>query len=340
MPLAFMLFPISVLATPYASIELGISEQTEYLPIYHGSSSGLSWGGGIGYDFEDLSAEIIFKSYPQLSFRNDSGDFLGLKTTTTSFNLKYHPDFLESNLSGVLSNNISPFIGIGFGVNYNNSSGSINDIFFDSNHVATHPVLMVGVSYPINTNLDLILKYQDDIDSSIVSVSYIDERKESIHDFSLGLKYKFITPKPVLIKESLVVEHNYLNQVLTLSDDVAGLLFLHDSSVIEKADALDDMMSTIDLSSIQSIEIKGYTDSTGSRFYNDRLSLDRAVATMMYLKDYLLDKGYSVENIPIVTSGHGETMNVESNETDIGRKMNRRVEIIIKFKPKVVKTEI
>ncbi|WP_207211014.1 OmpA family protein [Aliivibrio salmonicida] len=340
MPFAFLLFPFTVLAAPYASLEFGISNQIEYEHINNGDSSGLSWGGGLGYEFENLSTEIVYKNYPQLSFRNISGDFLGSKTSTVSFNLKYHPCYLETDLLGFTNSNFTPFIGVGFGVNYNNSSGMINNIAFDSNHIGIHPVFMFGAAYPVNSNLDLVFKYQNELSSSNIDISYLEERKENIDDFSIGLKYKFNGPNEVVITENVTIEHNYLNQVISLSDDVSGLLFMHDSSIIENADYLIDMMSKIELSTIQVIEIKGYTDSSGPSVYNDRLSLDRAVATMSFLESYLSENGYTFEDIPIVTTGFGETMNIQSNETYAGRKMNRRVEIVIKFKSTLVKTEI
>jgi outer membrane protein OmpA-like peptidoglycan-associated protein len=69
--------------------------------------------------------------------------------------------------------------------------------------------------------------------------------------------------------------------------------------------------------------IKGYTDDRDDFEYNLDLSKRRSIA----IKNYLLLKGISTKRI--TTNGFGETLPVESNDTDEGRKQNRRAEIYI-----------
>lgn len=71
------------------------------------------------------------------------------------------------------------------------------------------------------------------------------------------------------------------------------------------------------------IMIEGHTDNVGSYAVNDRLSLKRAEA----VKDYLVGKGISP--LRIKTKGYGERRPIASNNTDWGRKLNRRTEVII-----------
>lgn len=71
------------------------------------------------------------------------------------------------------------------------------------------------------------------------------------------------------------------------------------------------------------IMIEGHTDNVGSYAVNDRLSLKRAES----VKDYLVDKGISP--LRIKTKGYGERRPIASNNTDWGRKLNRRTEVII-----------
>jgi outer membrane protein OmpA-like peptidoglycan-associated protein len=68
------------------------------------------------------------------------------------------------------------------------------------------------------------------------------------------------------------------------------------------------------------IEISGHTDDTGSATYNQRLSEARAQAVAAFLmhKD--------VEQKRLDFKGFGSIMPVASNDTEEGRKMNRRVE--------------
>jgi len=69
--------------------------------------------------------------------------------------------------------------------------------------------------------------------------------------------------------------------------------------------------------------IEGYTDSTGSREYNMALSDRRARA----VRDTLVDLGVSTPRIQI--HGFGPDHPVASNDSEAGRQLNRRVEVII-----------
>jgi len=69
------------------------------------------------------------------------------------------------------------------------------------------------------------------------------------------------------------------------------------------------------------IRIEGYTDSTGSESYNQDLSERRAAN----VRNLLAQRGVDYNRMQIV--GYGESMPVASNDTEAGRRMNRRVEI-------------
>ncbi|MCO4018085.1 DUF4398 domain-containing protein [Pseudomonas aeruginosa] len=69
--------------------------------------------------------------------------------------------------------------------------------------------------------------------------------------------------------------------------------------------------------------VEGYTDSTGSANYNQRLSERRADSVRMAL----LSRGISPERV--ATRGYGKEYPVASNGTSSGRAMNRRVEVTI-----------
>ena len=71
------------------------------------------------------------------------------------------------------------------------------------------------------------------------------------------------------------------------------------------------------------VMIEGHTDAIGSEETNNRLSKFRAEN----VKSYLIGKGISAKRIK--TQGYGESRPIASNNTDFGRKLNRRTEIII-----------
>jgi outer membrane protein OmpA-like peptidoglycan-associated protein len=70
-------------------------------------------------------------------------------------------------------------------------------------------------------------------------------------------------------------------------------------------------------------EIIGHTDNVGTEAYNLGLSIQRAQA----VKDFLV-KGLDIEAERLEITGYGETKPIDSNNTEIGRAQNRRVEFM------------
>ncbi|GEM_PF-1603971 len=71
------------------------------------------------------------------------------------------------------------------------------------------------------------------------------------------------------------------------------------------------------------LEIGGHTDNVGAADNNQRLSQSRAES----VRQYLISKGVGADRVK--AKGYGENQPVADNETDYGRKMNRRVEFTI-----------
>lgn len=71
------------------------------------------------------------------------------------------------------------------------------------------------------------------------------------------------------------------------------------------------------------ISVEGHTDSQGADAYNQKLSEDRALA----VKNALVNRGVDPARIQVV--GYGETRPIATNDTEAGRQLNRRVDIII-----------
>lgn len=67
----------------------------------------------------------------------------------------------------------------------------------------------------------------------------------------------------------------------------------------------------------------GHTDSSGSDSYNQQLSERRA----LQVRNYFLDQG--VNSSQLESYGKGETEPRESNATEAGRQLNRRVELFV-----------
>lgn len=71
------------------------------------------------------------------------------------------------------------------------------------------------------------------------------------------------------------------------------------------------------------LEVEGHTDSVGSDDYNQTLSEKRANS----VRDFLIHEG--INPSMITARGFGETQPVASNDTAVGRQLNRRVEMIV-----------
>ena len=71
------------------------------------------------------------------------------------------------------------------------------------------------------------------------------------------------------------------------------------------------------------LEIQGYTDSTGTPDYNDKLGEARAEA----VRKYLNQQGIALNRM--ATISYGQEQPVAPNDTREGRAQNRRVAIVV-----------
>lgn len=71
------------------------------------------------------------------------------------------------------------------------------------------------------------------------------------------------------------------------------------------------------------LQVEGYTDSTGSEQFNQKLSEERANT----VRDYLVSQGLNPQAVTAV--GYGENYPVSSNDTAAGRRLNRRVQLVV-----------
>ena len=82
----------------------------------------------------------------------------------------------------------------------------------------------------------------------------------------------------------------------------------------------------------RNVLIEGHTDSTGSDIYNQTLSEKRAEAVKVALNH----QGIHPSRINAV--GYGKTYPIASNDTELGKQQNRRVEIILSDEHGVIKS--
>jgi outer membrane protein OmpA-like peptidoglycan-associated protein len=105
----------------------------------------------------------------------------------------------------------------------------------------------------------------------------------------------------------------------------SGILFEFDSYALKPStrDNLNELAPTLIKYDDTDVLVLGHTDSTGPDDYNMKLSDKRASSVNNYLV------GQGVASGRMSNEGYGETDPVATNETEEGRQLNRRVEVVI-----------
>ena len=123
-----------------------------------------------------------------------------------------------------------------------------------------------------------------------------------------------------------------LNQVLQTRDTARGLIVNMPDVLFDTGKADLKSSARERLAKVAGIliaypdirmEIDGYTDSTGSLEFNERLSQQRAESVSSFLA------GQGVNSSSITTQGFGPSDPIASNDTAAGRQQNRRVELVV-----------
>ncbi|RMG44819.1 MAG: OmpA family protein [Acidobacteria bacterium] len=108
----------------------------------------------------------------------------------------------------------------------------------------------------------------------------------------------------------------------------SDLLFDFDSAALSESalNILDEVAAVLREFDKTAVVIQGHTDATGSEEYNQRLSERRAEA----VRNQLITLG--IDPARTVAVGYGERHPVAPNDTPEGRRLNRRVTILLKAK--------
>ena len=118
-------------------------------------------------------------------------------------------------------------------------------------------------------------------------------------------KYKRVTTKSSIVLENVWFETN--------------------KAVLIKASftSLDKLVSQLQTNKTMKIEIRGHTDNVGDEVKNQQLSENRAKA----VREYIISK--NIDEKRVFYKGFGSKQPIASNDTEEGRKKNRRVELVI-----------
>ena len=135
-----------------------------------------------------------------------------------------------------------------------------------------------------------------------------------------------VNVQPVILAESMEKDSSdkYLEKPnLPLPKEALVIRFKHDSNLFSVADIerMKEFARVLKLHPGATVNISGYTDSTGDAVYNRRLSDFRAAM----VKSFLMGQDLPPEQLR--AQGFGNKNPVDRNDTEQGRMMNRRVEI-------------
>lgn len=157
-------------------------------------------------------------------------------------------------------------------------------------------VVFGGAIYEINVKVEGYLNY-----SEILPIPYAD------HDQEITRNIEMIQ----MINGSKVVLRN--------------IFFDFDKTTFRPAtfDALQVLLSTLKKYPTMQVEISGHTDNVGKKEYNQQLSEGRAKVVV----DYLVKNGIDPSRLSFM--GYNFSQPIASNETEIGRQLNRRTELKI-----------
>lgn len=186
------------------------------------------------------------------------------------------------------------------------------------------PTISFGSEYQINDNWSFRTEYQryqdltnkpnHTLDSDFFSIgfSYHFNSESEVENTSMSIQLEPLKAKPInQVVKKVHPTHKYTLHFELESAQITNTTFLRNVITIMKTypQAL--------------IKVTGHTDSTGSEYYNKKLSTKRAQAVTSYLREH------NISSKRMTAVGMGEADPIKSNSTLKGREANRRVEIKI-----------
>ncbi|MEM6318343.1 MAG: OmpA family protein, partial [Bacteroidota bacterium] len=166
--------------------------------------------------------------------------------------------------------------------------------------------LPLGSNYGLNVNKSGYLFHSENFE-------LIDSLAQKT-PFQLKIK---LQPVPTKVAEETYVEATPI--ILKNVFFESGAATLKTASLAE----LNRLTQLLTENSALRIQINGHTDNVGSEADNLMLSKSRAAA----VKNYLVEQGIAADRLQ--HEGFGESQPIADNETEVGRKANRRTEFVV-----------
>ena len=205
----------------------------------------------------------------------------------------------------------NPYVKVGLGNiqwQVTNEDSSVTDDFnYDKKYNNLYAFAGLGLENRLSEHVSINLNYKRSLIFGDKKNMLGDkEAPDNISEFGLELVYKFghgVIEKVDLVNiEAVTFEFNSIKVTKTSQEVI--------EHVVEAMKKNSDLV----------LEVRGFTDNTGSDSVNIRMSKKRALA----VKQMLVDQGIAPTRM--ITSAMGHRNPVATNSTPEGRALNRRVE--------------
>lgn len=170
----------------------------------------------------------------------------------------------------------------------------------DGSYLVTLPV---GKDYSFNVSKTGYLFYSENFSLATDSISEDNSKSDQSYSINIGLQ-------PIMVNASVILKNIFFD-------------FDKYTLKVTSRTELDKLVEFLKKNPSIKIQINGYTDSTGSLEHNQLLSQQRAQAVV----DYLISAGIGRERLK--AKGYGASHPVASNNSEAGRALNRRTELLI-----------
>ncbi len=146
---------------------------------------------------------------------------------------------------------------------------------------------------------------------------------------NLGRRYTLTIIERETMRQDIVVKADLIKEKIQIEGKIAiyGIYFDVGKSQIkpESKESLEQIALFLKENPDINCWVVGHTDSDGSFETNDKLSLDRAKAVTSYLQS-----NHSIAANRLFPEGVGPLAPISTNDTEEGKKLNRRVELVKK----------
>ncbi len=145
----------------------------------------------------------------------------------------------------------------------------------------------------------------------------------------LGRRYTLTIIERESMRQDIIINADLIKEKIQLEGKIAiyGIFFDVGKSIIkpESEESLLQIATFLDNNPEINCWVVGHTDSDGSFELNSKLSLERAQAVCLYLQE-----NHQIDSKRLFSEGVGPLAPVSTNDTEAGKQLNRRVELVKK----------